>query len=473
MENYYRNRTHLFSILVLPYVLLMALSVFANLPVQAMNDTAKEPVHAKVLQGAISQSELIDNLERLGIKCIIHENAAEVGTLSVEKVRLGSSAYYGGVLAGDAIKDLHRLNANTFSLSIERTGKRYRVNLEALSGQLEDKVLSTGVKKDLLRGTANHQDLSAEVGVQRATLSTGARKDLLQDALNHQDLSTETAIQKTALNTGIQDIVIPGSVNKKDNPPEKKLLPYDIELIIDITGSMGWVDGTGNLTKFEWCHEQVRDLARLLNPYHKTMTITTFNTSYQTMEGCTPEKIEQIYATIEPNGNTDLVDPLMDRLNNALAKHKPDGHPVLVVVITDGLPNVPRNPRVVNRALIDFTQRLSNPEEIVVTILQIGDTFEGRDFCVDLDDNLVNEGAKYDIVDTKTFAELKQEGLVNAMIDAIVEAKNNRHLSRQEKHLKRFMNSLPPSSPSIKNADSELQKRQEERRAVEQQILGR
>jgi len=100
--------------------------------------------------------------------------------------------------------------------------------------------------------------------------------------------------------------------------------------------------------------------------------------------------------------------------------------------------NVSRNPKVVNQALIDFAQQMRDPDEVVVTILQSGDTFDGRDFCFDLDDNLVSEGAVFDIADTKTFAELQKKGLINAMLDAIIEARNNQHPSRKEKHLKAF-----------------------------------
>ena len=422
------------------YLLLALLGLFfigANQKVEATNNTsAKGEVHVESLHGSVSQNELIDNLERLGIKCIIQEGAAD-SRLSVERVRLGSSAFYGGVLAGDVIKNLSGLSNNTFQLTIERTGKVYSLNLKALSAQIATNSLNAGTTKDLLQGNIDQKNALA-----------------------------------TSLPASIQKTLLPGSVDKANKEPEKKLLPYDIELVIDITGSMNWVDGTGNLTKFQWCHEQVRDLAERLAPYHKTLTVTTFNTVYSTTTECTPEKVEQIYATIEPDGNTDLVDPLMSRLDDALKTHKPDGRPVLIVVITDGLPNVPHDPRVVNRALINFTQQLVNPDQIAVTILQIGDTFEGRDFCVDLDDNLVSEGAKYDIVDTKTFAELKQEGLINAMIDAVVEARNDRQLSKQDKHFKRFMKSLPPSSQSVNNTDSELKKRQDERQAIEQQIFG-
>jgi hypothetical protein len=68
-------------------------------------------------------------------------------------------------------------------------------------------------------------------------------------------------------------------------------------------------------------------------------------------------------------------------------------------------------------------------------------------------------------------AELKNEGLANAMIDAITEVRNNRHLSRQEKHLKRFVNSLPPASQKVSDDDAALKARQSERREIEQLLL--
>jgi hypothetical protein len=492
MNSCCRNQKYVSRIILMVALLLAAVFVYVSQTAEAANKSgSKGETPTEFLQGAISQNEVTDNLEKLGIKCIIHQEDAGISasnTLSVEKVRLGSSAYYGGVLAGDLIKDFHKLNANTFRLVIERSGKIYQVNLQTLSGQVADNPLSAAIKKDMLNGNISHQELSGQVA--NNLLSATAKKDVLNGNVSHQDLSgfadlksadaklgvSESTLignaQKTALASAGQNLLIPASIAKQDNGPTKKLLSYDIELIIDITGSMDWIDGTGDLSKFQWCHEQVRNLAQQLAPYHKTITITTFNTTDSTMERCDPEKVEQTYATIEPSGNTDLVDPLVDRLNAALIKHKDNGRPVLIVVITDGLPNVPRDPSVVNRALIDFTHQLRGTDEVIVTILQIGDTFDGRDFCVDLDDNLVNEGAKYDIVDTKTFAELKHKGLVTAMIDAVMEAHNNQHLSKKEKDFKRFVNSLPPSKQTSTKVDTQIRERENERKEIERQIFG-
>jgi hypothetical protein len=335
---------------------LLAIVIALLLPVASKTTSATAtnlPSHsrAQVLQGGVSQNTLIDNLERLGIQCVVQEGTPI--KILVDQVRMGSRAYYGGIAKGDIIKELKQANADE-----------------------------------------------------------------------------------------------------------------------DISGSMNEVDGTGSLSKFQWCHEQISHLAEMLAPYNKTFTITTFNRTFQTVQNCTPEKIEQIYSTIQPNGGTDLVDPLMERLGAARARHSAGGKPVVIAVITDGEPNIPRDPKVVNQALIKFTQSLSAPDQVSVTFLQIGDTFDGRGFCIDLDDNLVNEGARYDIVDTKTFDELKSQGLVNALIDAVIEAKKNRLLTGEQKHLKRFTKGLPPAGAAVNEAANQLEKLQGQRKEIERQLLG-
>jgi len=163
-----------------------------------------------------------------------------------------------------------------------------------------------------------------------------------------------------------------------------------------------------------------------------------------------------------------LRDPLMSRLNSALTKYADLKKRVLIAVITDGMPNIPRDPMVVNRAIVNYTHKLTDPNEVKVTFLQIGDTFEGKDFCLDLDDGLVGEGAKYDIVDTETFEELKRVGIVNALIDAILD-KNSSHLANSDRNRH---SSASASSQQAAQADKDLKAIEEERKQLEKQIFG-
>jgi len=80
----------------------------------------------------------------------------------------------------------------------------------------------------------------------------------------------------------------------------------------------------------------------------------------------------------------------------------------------------------------------------------------------------VAEGAKYDIVDTETFDELKRVGIVNALIDAILD-KSSSHLANAERT--RHYSGAP--SEHTVQADNELKALQEERKQLEKQLFGK
>jgi hypothetical protein len=408
---------------------------------------------SKVLQGNVTQNEQIDNLERLGIKVLMQEGPPS--KLIVRDVRMGSNAFYKGISEGDVVKSLVK-NGEIFQFTFQRGDKTYMLPLKPLAGAATDNSpLSASASQNMLSGKADQTGVNLQAG--KAKLASGS-VPIVDIAPN------------TMLTGDVDSKKLPIVDVAPTKPPEEKLVRYDIELILDITGSMNDHDGTGNMSKFEWCHEQVRTLAQKLAPYKKTFTITTFNTSYDTQSSCDPGRVEQIYSSIKPIGGTDLVDPLMARCEACLERQRGSGQPQLIAIISDGLPNVPKDPKVVNRALVEFSQRLTKPGEITITFLQIGDTFDGRDFCLDLDENLTNEGAKYDMVNTKTFDQLKNEGIVDALLDAVRE--NAQYTKPGERHFNRFMNSLPHGKDSSQQ-DASLKEKRRERKELEQQLLGR
>jgi hypothetical protein len=423
--------------------------------------TASKPTEAKprVLQGSVSRSTLVDALDKVGIKAIIADGAPP--TLAVDEVHMGTAAYYGGVDQGDVIKHINQ-TPTTLVLTIDRNDKIYQLSLN-VPGDMPD-LHSGSATADVLQGLAKQTGLAGGVSKDGANLpKEKAKTGVAQLPIPVVDVTQHDVAIKRVGET------IPEADVSEKKKLEKDLAKYDVELIVDISGSMNEIDGTGDVSKFEWCHRQVRSLAQRMAPYGKTLTITTFNNAYDVMGGCSPAKVEQIYGTVTAKGSTDLVDPLVSRLDAKL-NHDPK-HPVLIAVITDGLPNVPKDPKVVDQALIDYSHRLNSPGQIIVTFLQIGDTFNGKDFCRNLDDNLVREGAKYDIVDTKTFDELKSEGLVDALIDAIVENQKYGTLSADAKHLAKFAGSVRSKGNSQESQD--LHQLQDERHAIEQQILQR
>ena len=413
-----RNNSNVF-VLILPILLVFLYTGTTSKTIAAEESgLASREAESQVLHGKVSQNELIDNLEHLGIQCIIREGLAK--SLVVDKVHLGSSAYFGNILQGDVIKNVDKLDNNTFLLSLQRAGELYRIKLGLVSAKIPGSVTVRAVNK---------------------------------------------------INQGV---VLDSPIKKLDKEAIKKLLPYHIDLIIDISGSMRNPDGTGLLSKLQWCCAEVQDLSERLEPYHKTLDVTLFNTTYNTYEECNPIDVEKFFAT-NPGGGTNLVAPLTDRLYNALAQYKKYSTPTLIVIITDGLPNVPRDPSVVNQALIDFSKQLTGPDQVLVSFLQIGDNFDGRDFCMDLDTNLVKEGAKYDFVNTKPFFKLKQEGLTGALVDIIAELHDkytSTNITKEERHFQHFIKNLAPSSQAINNTDATAKEQNSQRQEIEKLILG-
>ena len=406
---------------------------------QGKDDPAKvdSKSHPKIYQGNVTQNELVDNLERLGIKCTWHDGA--VKTLVVSTVRMGSNAFYKGVAEGDTVKSLVNKNG-LYELTIDRGGKIYQLTVRPLSAEVaQTSPMQATASKTALQGNAQEKVASI-------------------DTSSHDIPIVDIGPKK------VDDTEIQNQPQEQD----KKLVKYDIDVILDITGSMNDADGTGGESKFAWCHDQVRMLAQKLAPYGKTFAITTFNDSYNTQENCNPSKVEELYASIKPSGRTDLLDPLMSRCQACLARQRQSGRPQLIVIISDGMPNIPRDPKTVNRALVDFSQRLSARSDVTITFLQIGDNFQGRDFCLDLDENLVNEGAKFDLVHTTTFGELKRDGIVDVLVDAV--RSNLSNSSPADRHLNRFVKSLPRSDVAEKS-DAIVKQKRAERKALEKQLL--
>ena len=323
--------------------------------------------NGKALKGTVFQNELIDKLETLGIKCAVQPGAGDLK--SIESVRAGSKAFYGGAACGDSILGT-RTVGDIFFMKIQRQGKVYEIPFKGIP----------------LAPTTNPTQTVPEV-----TISPKSQP--------------------------VPELPL---VADEKTRREKLLVKYDIDLIIDTSGSMNFVDGTGGKTKFEWCHDQVRDLATRLAPYKKNLDITTFNYDFNTEQNCNPERIEQIYASTKPAGGTNLLVPLTARMDHT-AETRGLGHKALIAVITDGEPNIPNDPQVIDRAIVEFTKTLNHPDEVVIAFFQIGDTFDGGAFCQNLDEHLLVEGARFDIVTTQKFASLKQRGLTNALIQSIVD----------------------------------------------------
>ena len=207
------------------------------------------------------------------------------------------------------------------------------------------------------------------------------------------------------------------------------LANYDIELIVDESMSMRRMDCPGGMSRWNWCGMQAGQLAKQLAPFVRNgFTLTTFAGDYNVYNNSTPEHVMQLFQSPMFGLGTRMSLPLVDRLNSFFSRRAASGKPLLIAVITDGCPTPRREPLMVADALINATRKMRDSREVTVVFFQIGEAdFKGQRFLNYLDNGLLADGARFDIVRNVPMERLTQIGLAQSLADSIKEfaAKNN------------------------------------------------
>lgn len=213
----------------------------------------------------------------------------------------------------------------------------------------------------------------------------------------------------------------------------KVLSDFDVELIVDESMSMRRRDCPGGMSRWEWCGMQLRDLSTRLAPFvPRGFTLTTFNGLHHVYPNSTPENVNQLFENPFFMPGTRLSRPLTDRIQNYFDNRRVGGKPLLIVVITDGVPAPKREPYMVAQTLVDASKIMKDSRDVTVVFFQIGGTDGfGRAYLADLDNNLVNNGARFDFVKTVSFEQLQEKGLTGALIDTIKDAGRRANLSNR------------------------------------------
>ncbi len=196
---------------------------------------------------------------------------------------------------------------------------------------------------------------------------------------------------------------------------------YDLELIVDASLSMRRRDCPNELSRWEWCGMQATDLARQLAPFApKGLTLTSFASEFQVYPNSSTKDIANLFNNPAFMWGTHLAEPLDHRLKAYFARRKPGSKPMLLAVITDGVPAPQYEPQMVVDTLVAATKQLREPNEVTVVFFQIGASeYRGARFLSELDNGLVGYGAKYDIVRSFSFDQLQRLGLAKALVHSI------------------------------------------------------
>ncbi len=202
---------------------------------------------------------------------------------------------------------------------------------------------------------------------------------------------------------------------------QRLLASYDMQLIVDRSSSMHKDDCPGGLSRWDWVGQQAGEIVNAILPYNPNgITIIPFATEYDVFEHASPQDVDYLFKNIGLQGGTRLYEPLTERLDNFFAHYKPGSKPLLLVVITDGCPAPRFEPPLVKQTLIEASKKMEYPQAVTVVFFQIGsDDRFGQRFLTELDEDLVEEGARYHFVHCLLFDQFQDVGLGPALVQTL------------------------------------------------------
>lgn len=179
-----------------------------------------------------------------------------------------------------------------------------------------------------------------------------------------------------------------------------KLSEYDFVVLVDKSGSMAEpVKAGASRTRWEAVQESALQFARDVGQFDSDgIDVVVFGGStIDSHTGVTADKVKEVFAQYSPRGGTPLTEALAAGLKLAGKSDKKD----FIVVFTDGVPDDKASAA---KLIIEAANRQETDDALTILFVQVGDDGSASAFLKKLDDDLT--GAKFDIVDAKTVAEV-------------------------------------------------------------------
>jgi hypothetical protein len=188
-----------------------------------------------------------------------------------------------------------------------------------------------------------------------------------------------------------------------------KLSEFDLYFGLDKSGSMA--EPHGKTTRWNAAFETLLPLTALAREVDEDGSpLVTFG-SIVTVYNSPSDAELQALKDKGPMGSTNTAGALTELFKLAGGTAKKD----LIVVLTDGVPD---DSRAVEEAIIKQANSQTNDDDCTVLIVQLGDNAHATAWLNKLDSSLT--GAKHDIVDVKTAADVEKAGsLAQVILDAI------------------------------------------------------
>lgn len=195
----------------------------------------------------------------------------------------------------------------------------------------------------------------------------------------------------------------------------------DYTLIIDQSESMAIVEAGGK-TRWELIQEATLALATQCEQFDPDgLTIYLFANHFTRYDKVTSTIVPKIFEENQPSGKTYLTAVLKDATDSYFMR-RATGYSQLngetIIVITAG---EVMSPQGLKDVIINAANQLQRDEEMAISLIQVGDNPEVTQFFRVLDNELQEEGAKFDICNTLTLANMATISLTDVLLNAIID----------------------------------------------------
>jgi Mg-chelatase subunit ChlD len=275
------------------------------------------------------------------------------------------------------------------------------------------------ITKEVADGDSVHLTLQRAQKTLQVTIKTTGMFDL-QDATNvAMKPPLQAGATRVSLGGGPTSVQLKGVV--------EHLRDHDVVLILDMSGSMTTRDCQG-LSRWDWVGNQSNELAMAAQQASSDLTVMLFSSGFQVLEHVNPAMIPMIFSRVRPGGGTVLGAPLHATFSHYFGARSanPNVKPLIVVVITDGLPGDFGS---VRQELVDAANATRRDGEVSVTLLLVNGHLSGNRLMEELDSQL---GTQRDIVNLVEFDQVLRLGVKESLSEAL----SGRH-----------MQNVPLSSP--------------------------
>lgn len=192
------------------------------------------------------------------------------------------------------------------------------------------------------------------------------------------------------------------------------LSEYDFIVAIDASGSMGETDMPGGRSRWDAVQESAvaftRDIEKLDSDGLGVVMFSGSNV--EAHDGCTVDKVKEIFAARSPRGSTPLAEALREGLKLAGKSDKKD----FLIVFTDGVPD---DQAAAAKVIVDQANSQETDDALTILFVQVGHDSAATNYLRQLDDNLT--AAKFDIVDAKTIDEAEKFATTADLILAAID----------------------------------------------------